>query len=452
MADERFDAVVIGAGVGGLCAAARLAAGGWRVLIVEREPRVGGRASTEEVEGFKLPTGGVALELGGPMERLAREAGARYDVREPGVGVIVRAGGRSLDTTSGVMRLLVDGVALRAGRRLTRAWGPDPRADEVTLEVALARLTRNAMVHRLARNFTAGLFGLNADEVPWRAVATYLTQKGAFRRYGFCPRGSVGVMEDLAAVVQSAGGAVWRSSSATAIELGDGRARAVTVIRDGAELRVECDAVISNAGPAATVELLGRDALPAAYIREIAERDTPTPMIVVDIASREPLIDEAGIVFFADTTRLSAIAHLTSSCPEVAPPGWHLYVAYSVPVPALAGYDEAAETATTLRELEQEMPGFSRARVLRVRTVKDDWPAQRAASGREAPMQTPVANVINVGDGVRLYGDGGTQACAVTGRIAADRLLALRRSARRETGDQAAIDDELGAGAVATLL
>jgi phytoene desaturase len=41
-------------------------------------------------------------------------------------------------------------------------------------------------------------------------------------------------------------------------------------------------------------------------------------------------------------------------------------------------------------------------------------------------MQTPIANVINVGDGVRLYGDGGTQACALTGRIAADRVLALR--------------------------
>jgi hypothetical protein len=95
-------------------------------------------------------------------------------------------------------------------------------------------------------------------------------------------------------------------------------------------------------------------------------------------------------------------------------------------VPALSAYDEQAEIATTLRELEQEMPPMAGARVLRVRMVKDDWPAQRAASGREAPMQTPIANVINVGDGVRLYGDGGTQACALTGRIAADRVLALR--------------------------
>ena len=429
--ETRFDTIVIGAGVGGLCAAARLAAAGRRVLVVEREPRVGGRASTEEIDGFMLPTGGVALELGGPMERLAREAGARYDVREPDIGVIVRAGGRSIDTTSRLMRVLVDGVVLRAARRVTRSWGPDPSLDRVTLEEGLGRLTRNQLVHRLARNFAAGLFGLNADELPWRAVATYLTQKGAFRRFGFCPRGSIGVMEDLAAVVTGAGGAVWTSASAAGIELVDGRATAVTVIRDGAEVRLECDAVISNAGPAATVALLGPERLPATYVREISERDTPTPMIVVDIAAREPLIDEAGIVFFADTTRLSAIAHLTSACPEVAPPGWRLYVAYAVPVPALGAYDEEAEIAATLRELEQEMPRLPQARVLRVRIVKDDWPAQRTAAGREAPMQTPIANVINVGDGVRLYGDGGTQACAVTGRIAADRLLGNPNLGRR---------------------
>jgi phytoene desaturase len=418
-----FEVVVIGAGVGGLCAAAKLAHAGRRVLVVDREPRVGGRASTEEVDGFRLPTGGVALELGGPMERLARAVGAGYDVREPDTGVVLRVRGRSIDTTNRLMHALVDGVALRVGRRLTRGWGPDPVADRLTLEAALRRVTRNRLVHRLARNFAAGVFGLNADEVPARAVAVYLTQKGAFRRYGFCPRGSIGVMEDLAAVVTRHGGEIWTSAEATSIELDDdGRACAVSI----GEKRVTCDAVISNAGPAATIELIGRDALPETYRNEIRAHDIPTPMIVVDIASEAPLAGEAGIVFFADTTRLSAIAHLTSSCPEVAPVGQRLYVAYAVPVPALGRYDAEAEIAHTLRELGEQLTGFDRARVLRVRLVEGDWPAQRAAAGREMPMQTPIPNVINVGDGVRMYGDGGTQACAVTGGLAADRLLAAR--------------------------
>ena len=51
------DILVIGAGVGGLCTAARLASAGRRPLLVERADRVGGRASTVEVDGFKLNTG-----------------------------------------------------------------------------------------------------------------------------------------------------------------------------------------------------------------------------------------------------------------------------------------------------------------------------------------------------------------------------------------------------------
>jgi phytoene dehydrogenase-like protein len=236
-------------------------------------------------------------------------------------------------------------------------------------------------------------------------------------------------MEDLAAVVERRGGAVWTSTAATAIELTDGRATAVTLSGSPTDtvheaLRVSCEAVVSNIGPAATIELLGADRLPRAYVEQIRERDQPTPMIVVDFASSEPLAGEAGIVFFTDTTRLSAIAQLTASCPEVAPPGQRLYVAYSVPVPALQPYDADAEIAHTLRELAEQLPGFDQANVLRVRLVEGDWPAQRAVSGREMPLQTPVPNVINVGDGVRAYGDGGTQACAVTGELAAQRLLA----------------------------
>jgi phytoene desaturase len=423
---ERFDVVVIGAGVGGLCAAAKLAYAGRRVLVVEREPRVGGRASTERIDGFMLPTGGVALELGGPMERLARSVGAGYDVREPSPGVVVRIRGRSIDTSSRMMRLFVDKGLLRAGRWLTRNWQApaDPFAPSLTLDAALRRVTRSQAVLRLARNFAAGIFGLNSDEIPARVVATYLTQKGAFRRYGFCPRGTIGVLEDLASVVLRHGGEVWTSAVADSIEISrDGRrAEGVVVSRGSERLAIACRAVVSNAGPAATVAFVGAHLLPAGYVETISARDVPTPMIVIDIASQHPLVGAGGIVFFADTTRLSAIAHLTSCCPEVAPPGWYLYVAYSVPVPALGAFDGQAEIDVTLAELAAQLPGWSEARVLRVRLVSGDWPAQRSVAGREAPIETPIENLYNVGDGVRQYADAGTQSCAVTADLVSRRL------------------------------
>ncbi|RYF73245.1 MAG: FAD-dependent oxidoreductase, partial [Comamonadaceae bacterium] len=63
-----YDAVILGAGAGGLCAAARLVAAGRRVLVVEAQGRVGGRASSENIEGFTVNIGAIAIEKGSTFE------------------------------------------------------------------------------------------------------------------------------------------------------------------------------------------------------------------------------------------------------------------------------------------------------------------------------------------------------------------------------------------------
>jgi hypothetical protein len=61
---SRYDAVVIGAGAGGMSAAARLTAAGKKVLLVERLNRLGGRASSEIIDGHIVNIGAIAIERG----------------------------------------------------------------------------------------------------------------------------------------------------------------------------------------------------------------------------------------------------------------------------------------------------------------------------------------------------------------------------------------------------
>ena len=131
-------------------------------------------------------------------------------------------------------------------------------------------------------------------------------------------------------------------------------------------------------------------------------------------------MDAPGIVTFGVTRRMCNMANLTATCPELAPPGWNLYVAYGVPIPAVGGFDEAIEVDATFADLRDEIPGFDdRARILSVRVMRGDWPAQRSIAGRDLPQETPIDNLWNVGDGVREYANGGLTACAETGKLVA---------------------------------
>lgn len=52
--------------------------------------------------------------------------------------------------------------------------------------------------------------------------------------------------------------------------------------------------------------------------------------------------------------------------------------------------------------------------ILAVDVAAHEWPAQRAISGYDLPIETPVANLWNVGDGCKEFGDAGTAACTRT--------------------------------------
>src|SRR5690348_10135655 len=61
---NRYDAIVIGGGHNGLVAAAYLARGGKRTVVLERRPLVGGAAVTEEIfPGFKFSVFSYVVSL-----------------------------------------------------------------------------------------------------------------------------------------------------------------------------------------------------------------------------------------------------------------------------------------------------------------------------------------------------------------------------------------------------
>lgn len=426
-ATRSFDALVVGAGAGGLFAAARLSHLGYRTLVVERLDRVGGRASTEDIDGFKVNNGAIVIEVDGITEQTFAEVGARFDIRRPKPPILYRIGGKDVDVTGGGWGFLMSKLT-RSGAKLLEGLGAARTDDGMPGEPMstadwIRKYTSNENVHGIFRNMCGSVFAVSSEDLPAQVFLTYFTRKSAFKKFGFCPEGTIGVWQALADVVEGNGGEVWLDSEVRGLTVDDaGLVSGATIARPGEQVEVSCRFAISDTGPAGTADLVGRERLTAAYVATVDT--TPCAMIVVNFASPTPLVESPGLLSFAKTRRMCYVANFTATCPEMAPEGWHLYNGTAVPEPATGDFDLEAETELLHQDLRGQVPGFDGARILSTSVWRGAWPPQRAVAGYDIPYTTPISNLWNVGDAVKPYADGGTTACAATAKAVVEEVTA----------------------------
>src|SRR5579862_6848260 len=152
-AQEEPDVVVIGGGIAGMAAALRLKDHGLKPLVLEADSRVGGRMTTDRVDGFSIDRG-VTL-LGNKfhhMRRLTQRLGLAESARKTDFAFALHA---------------ADGI------RRFRARRPDDllRSDYLSsaAKTAFLRLASDMMLHRRAlihgqSSFAKPIDEANADE------------------------------------------------------------------------------------------------------------------------------------------------------------------------------------------------------------------------------------------------------------------------------------------------
>jgi phytoene dehydrogenase-like protein len=88
---ENWDAIVIGAGIGGLTAAAHLVKAGLRVLVLERNPHIGGTAYVYHRKGFPFPMGPLGFSHPGLVQNTLKDLGVGEDLKFSRVHYRMRA-------------------------------------------------------------------------------------------------------------------------------------------------------------------------------------------------------------------------------------------------------------------------------------------------------------------------------------------------------------------------
>lgn len=247
--------IVAGAGLGGLSAAAELARGGLRVLVLEGAAQVGGRCTTRVVEGARFAVGANTFGI-----RAEREL-ARHGVPRPFFSAPFRIVYRGrhvrfpLDRSS-LRSLGALGISLPrlAGTALKIAWANrgEPPAGE-TYRGIVRRLLGGRDASELLE-VEAWYLGAHPDALPASCLKTFFGLRYGFHRPVYPMGGAHLVPEALVEAVRRAGGEVRTGQRVEAIRIEGG---AATGVRCAGEEIPATVAVVSNLEVGATLRLAG---------------------------------------------------------------------------------------------------------------------------------------------------------------------------------------------------
>lgn len=450
---DRPEVVIIGAGIGGMCAGALLAKQGYAVTVCERLHTVGGRTRTQEIEGYRLPRGAVSFQLRGVLPGICEEVGAEFEVRPVSeMWFWLKGGGEfvPLPAKSGTGRMLEMFMKVHGGgskkamarvglelsiTKIGQAFrdrdATDVGEDGPTFRAWLERYTDNEDLLALFHAITSAVSAVNDFEYPARHwFAHFAATEARMDKYALLPGGFVSVSEALARVIEAEGGRVLLGTTVRGIETAGSRATGVRIENGGTEETLPADIVVSNAGPSATVALAGEEALGADYTERLRTRIRPTPIVATYVVSDEPLFEPRSAFLAAGLERIVTGVPLTNICPEWSPDGRHLTSFYGTPKSCLEPMDREDERRANMADVRTLFPDFDarggRFLDVQLRDIDDPDVVARSWPGYSLPVETPIPNLYNVGDGCGPEGYVATPAAAKSARMAVERIFEQR--------------------------
>jgi len=285
---EHWDTIVIGAGMGGLTAAAHLVKAGLRVLVLERNPHAGGTAYVYHRKGFPFPMGPLGFSHPGLVQTILEGLQTEEDLKFSRVHYRIRAFGLDLPLSlhfPELVRALAKSFPADAEAveyffkdmdEFISKQKPDPnrsRLDQkhdISASEYLHHIVRDGRLRRILGSIgtkepysglplLAAMWNLMCKEGIWYPIEGMQS---------FCDRLVKAIMNPQDSEQAKGVGEIRLRTEATKIRVGKGKVLGV-ILKDGTQLG--SSSVISNADyKRAFLKLMEPETIPAEWVDAIS--------------------------------------------------------------------------------------------------------------------------------------------------------------------------------------
>jgi phytoene dehydrogenase-like protein len=442
---EKFDAIVAGGGLSGMGVGALLAAAGKKVIVLEKSPYLGGRATSFKYRGFLLNVGQHAVLQGGKVERLMEAVGRPLD-DEKDKGFFEELSFYEDGKYKTVMeKVLVDKPeeARKFYATLAEIEPKDmPKFDGITAAEWLAKYVTDPKLRWLAHtNATtccttrkledmAASALIESMKVISRSPITYMLTKGI---------GSLS--QTMAEVIKGKGGDVRPRAKVLHVIVENKKVRGVSVeigdeTPDGMMeniIKIEAPLVITAFPVWDLFKVLEEKLFPPDFVKMCLHLDNRVSNIGFSVATKEPLIAEKKFIF-ADVPQKNDVPLALTILPTsvVVPPisleGNHLTEFTCVCEPSFGTDPERiAKTIAEIKEfVNQIFPGWEK-KALWIRPFyhweEPSRTAGRMGKFRPGPKAPGVEGLFFAGDTVNSRTVPGLEAATDSALICAEAIL-----------------------------